>query len=497
VFLVFPLEHKPDWRRPPVVTLLIILINCAIWFGPQRADTKREQAAAGFYFDSGLAAIELPRYVAWVGRQTNAEHRKLKQQLEQIEPDAIATTRGLHALADADPDFRADLAADRIVRADAPEHAEWRDLRRRYDQKRGPDFTLRWASRPAHWQPESLITAAFLHGSTMHLVGNMIFLFVFGYTLEMTLGAPLYLLCYLLAGVGGEVGDLLARLGSNVPGLGASGAVAGLMAMYAVLHGKRRIRFFYQLLFYFDVVRAPAIILLPLWMGFELYAHFADTESGVANMAHFGGLTVGALLMLLIRQLRPKTEAPQRADAVPDAWQLRRTEARRLLEAMRYDDARRVFGELAAERPGDADAVGGYFNLARARPDLPDFHLAALRVFALPDRPEHADLLRRACADYLWLAAPRPLLKPEQLAKLALRLARHGEIAEARALLDLLAREHPAQAADAPVRLAIISALLRSGLAAEARGEAAALAERHPASAETRIADDLLRAAMR
>ncbi|WP_051378960.1 rhomboid family intramembrane serine protease [Derxia gummosa] len=495
MLLVFPLEHKPDWRRPPVMTLLLILLNCLIWFGPQRADEKAEEKAAQHYFESGLAAIELPRYAAWVERQNDAEHRELARQLARTDPDKLARAVPLLGRLETDMRFRAELDAGRIVRADEDIAPQWRELRERYAKLRGGEFTLRWSQRPADWRVETLLSATFLHGSTMHLVGNMVFLFMFGYTLEMTLGAPLFLLCYLLAGVGGEVGDLLARWGSQVPGLGASGAVSGLMAMYVVLHGWRRIRFFFHLLFYFSVIRAPAIILLPVWMGFELYAHFAESHSGIANMAHFGGLLTGALLMFGLRRLRPAMQAPVAPEAVPDPFELKRAEAKRLLAAARYDEARGLLDTLSAERPRDVDAVMSFFNLARLRPDTPQFHVAAMRAFNLPDDRLDADALLRACRDYLEWARPRPMLRPEAALKLALRVARHGDIALARKLTALASPGGGAPAGVAAVRLAIIATLLRTGNRAEAATEAGDLAREHPGSAEARMAADMLKGA--
>ena len=102
------------------------------------------------------------------------------------------------------------------------------------------------------------------------------------YTVEQTLGTKRYLALYLLAGACGDLGDLLSRWNSPIIGLGASGAISGLMASYAVLYGRQRIRFFYQFLFYFDYVKAPAIILLPVWIGHEFLQQAINSEGGIA-----------------------------------------------------------------------------------------------------------------------------------------------------------------------------------------------------------------------
>lgn len=107
------------------------------------------------------------------------------------------------------------------------------------------------------------LTAAFLHASTGHLLGNMVFLFLFGFSVEPGPGRWRYLAFYLLGAVGGSLMAGWAYAGQGSYGLGASGAVSALMGMYAVLYRLRRVRFFYQLFFYFNYVTAPALLLLP------------------------------------------------------------------------------------------------------------------------------------------------------------------------------------------------------------------------------------------
>jgi hypothetical protein len=229
----------------------------------------------------------------------------------------------------------------------------------------------------------------------------MVFLFAFGYTVELALGRSRYLLFYLLAGCAGDVGDLLARWGSPGIGLGASGAISGLMAMYAMIYGRRRIRFFYQLLFYFDYVKAPAIILLPAWIAHEFFQHWFNPGNGVGNMAHAGGLLGGALLFALNKRLFPQTlKAPPEASA-DDGFAAEKAKAEALLKAMKLEAARESYGRLVALRPSDREVLGRYFNLAKLAPDGEHFHEAARRVFALEGAdPPTMQLLYDAFRDY-------------------------------------------------------------------------------------------------
>jgi hypothetical protein len=225
----------------------------------------------------------------------------------------------------------------------------------------------------------------FLHGSFWHLLSNMVFLFAFGYTVELTLGHWRYLVLYLLCGIGGDIGDLIARWGTYGAGIGASGAISGLMAMYVVLYGARRIRFFYQFLFYFDYVSAPAIILLPLWIGTELLQHWFDSFSNVAHMAHVGGLLPAQVLAWAYKRRHPDLAVPETRAAI-DPFEVDRAHAEALLRALRLDEARSAFGQLAAKARQDTVILSHYFNLARLVPASEDFHRAAAMIFALKGR---------------------------------------------------------------------------------------------------------------
>ena len=120
------------------------------------------------------------------------------------------------------------------------------------------------------------------------------------------------------------------------------------MAMYVVLYGFQRIRFFYQLLFYFDYVTAPAIILLPLWIANEFLQYWFDSSSHVAHMAHAGGLFTGAILAWVYKRRHPDATVRE-IQAPADTAKADRMRADALLKALRMDEARAACGALAAK----------------------------------------------------------------------------------------------------------------------------------------------------
>ncbi len=302
MFYAIPLDSRPTWRNPPWMTVLLILVNMAVFWGPQRSEEAAQERAAAYYVQSPLPALEIPPFIAWLdatGHKDAAKARKLQQAgaqhylLRWMEYETV---------------FQKRLHAGLVVPDSAPQHGEWQKARAHYETLQPPPFTERWAqdytpdapSRPITWR-----TATFLHGSTGHLLGNMVFLFLFGFSVELALGRGLYLAYYLLGGIGASVLAGWAYAGMGGHGLGASGAVSALMGMYAVLYRLRRVRFFYQLFFYFNYVTAPALLLLPAWIFNELLQHWLGGR-GVAYMAHLGGLVAGAGLMALTMAVRRK-----------------------------------------------------------------------------------------------------------------------------------------------------------------------------------------------
>jgi hypothetical protein len=283
------------------------------------------------------------------------------------------------------------------------------------------------------------------------------------------------------------------RPDSPIGGLGASGAVSGLMAMYAVLYGRQKIRFFYQLLFYFDYVKAPAIILLPAWIANEIGQYLLFTGSHVNYMAHAGGLTSGALLIALWRQQRPhvKVSLPEAPPA--DPWDVEHARARDLVDRLKIDEAKALYARLSEQRPDRLDVASRYFGLARAAPSDEHFHRAAARAFDLPGQDAQTTAFVREAFDaYVKQAQPRPRLTPAQMGRIGLRLARGGHVDDAIRIEGMLTRLAP-QHTDLPaLRLALTSSLLRAERRDEADAFAARLRHAAPGSSEARLATELL-----
>src|SRR4051794_12060759 len=134
----------------------------------------------------------------------------------------------------------------------------------------------------------------FMHGGLLHLGGNMLFLWIFGNNVEDAMGRPRYLAFYLLGGLAATLLQVIVVPGSKVPNLGASGAVAAVLAGYLVLFPRARVVTFVFIIFFFTIIELPAIIFLGIWIGEQvLFGYLGLTQpsggGGVAYFAHIGG----------------------------------------------------------------------------------------------------------------------------------------------------------------------------------------------------------------
>ncbi len=484
MFYAIPLEDRPRWSNPPWMTLLIILVNVLVFFGPQRSEERAQQAAAQFYAASALPGIELPRFVDWLQRTDSpiAKQAKVLQKKGLVEP--------LLQRMEQEPAFLALLRSGQIVPESDPLHERWQTDRSRYEALQPEPFTTRWAKNyalDAPMRPVTWITAAFLHVDTSHLVGNMLFLFMFGFSVELMLGRGTYLLFYLLGAVGGSVLSGWAYAGTGSYGLGASGAVAALMGMYAVMYRLRRVRLFYQLFFYFNYVTAPALILLPAWIANEVLQHFFSGQSA-GYMAHLGGLLTGATLMAL--HLRRKSRAALAGchSAPDDGFDAPVANARRLGQALDMEGALRAWRAAAQLRPADTEVLRAWFAAARYAPASEDFHRAARRIFRLPARDAAPLAWQHASYRiYLDLARPGARIAPEDMARLVRRFTRARAFDDAEKLCHALLQAAPGQPGLGETLCLLVNGLLQQGLAQRARAWLPQLQRWAPDEAVTRL----------
>ncbi len=401
--MIVPITGQLSWRHPPIVTIALILINVAVFFGFQSNDRVYLQEAWQYYFESGLVRIELEHYL-----RDQGDDPDLIRQAEEEEDEAVLNAYLERMLRDAD--FQHRLEREDVIRPGDPDHAEWQRMRREYNAKLNRRSAWTLGFRAAAWRPTTLLTAMFLHGGLGHLLGNMLFLWLFGCMLEPGMGRSRFLGLYLASGVCGSLLFALFNLQSQVPLIGASGAIAGLMGALPVLYGRRRVSFFCYFGFYFNVVRIPALALLPFWLGKEIWSELTMGEtSSVAFMAHAGGIIGGALLAWCFKRFDGLGDAAAFQEAPRDEITPLVDRAMQQMGALEFDRARTLFEKVLTKDPAHRTAIAQLYNIAKQQPAGPGFQEAAARYLDyLVHRPAAWDQVPGLYSEYLQLAgAPR------------------------------------------------------------------------------------------
>lgn len=152
----------------------------------------------------------------------------------------------------------------------------------------------------------SSITSMFLHGGIMHLGGNLVYLWIFGDNVEDEFGKIKFLIFYILCGIGAVIAQILFNPQSNVPMIGASGAIAGILGSYLVLYPKAKIHVFAWIIIFVKIIKVSAFIVIGAWILLQIMNVFDQGSSGVAYSAHIGGFITGIILTPFFKKKNTK-----------------------------------------------------------------------------------------------------------------------------------------------------------------------------------------------
>jgi membrane associated rhomboid family serine protease len=173
----------------------------------------------------------------------------------------------------------------------------------------GDQFIVSWSFVPQRFLANpagdflTLFTSMFMHGGWLHLLGNMLYLWIFGDNVEDRFGHAKFLIFYLVCGFAATFAQMAFNMDSDVPNLGASGAIAGVLGAYILLFPKAQVR---VLLMGIRVIPLPALVVIGFWIVLQFFSGVGSIlgmaeEDGVAYMAHIGGFIVGLVLALILR----------------------------------------------------------------------------------------------------------------------------------------------------------------------------------------------------
>lgn len=417
--ILIPIGHERDTvRRWPVVSILLIAVCVLVHVALADAEEKSAQTTQ--------AAVEAVLDY-WVARPYLELDPKLAKLLD-LDPAAVVAELAEEQGAVPVPPVRA--VEDQQGALDA--------LAARFWAARAERPNVRFGLVPADAHAFAFLTSIFLHGGWLHLIGNLMFLWLAGPPLEDTWGRPAFLVLYLLAGLLGGAMWATRYDDSLVPLVGASGAIAGLMGAFAVRFFHARITCWYLVLFlvFFKTgtIKVPAWSLLSLWFVREIASAFvtdaqAGQAGGVANWVHVWGFAAGMLVAWLIQatQAERRWFQPALERSLGGSENRLLVDAHELVTEGKAAAAWKLLGETLARNSSDPDAILARWDLAKTPARVREMTPFLLQLIRQELRAGERDLALGHWRELVArVAAPEPSTRsvadPEALQQLATAL---------------------------------------------------------------------------
>lgn len=415
--LIIPLHRKVGWNNLPIITILLVFSNLFIFLFSQLDDHQEVVEALNYYRDSSLYEIERPGYLAYLDEINDTDYLTGQHETGDLESDLMAQFTGIQASAE----FQRRLRDGVVIKRSDDVYQEWREKRSRFESLYEAITYVDFGLRPGQLEIIPLLSHMFLHAGFAHLIGNMLFLFALGVLIEDLMGRAFFVSLYLIGGLGSAGFYILFSADSLMPAIGASGAIAALMGMFSVIYGLNRIRFFYSIGIYFDYVSLPAIVLLPLWVGNELFQMIYYTKSNINYLAHLGGLLSGAVLAAVLKfTIDPFDLSHIAVEKQASGYTKSLSSARTLFQNMEYRKALPLLRRLHQTGCREREALYLYYQCSRISPESGDYHKAARAIFDIREQDRaSADLVRETYHEYLKLARPGPKLNADIVCRLA------------------------------------------------------------------------------
>ena len=479
---------KMSWRNPPIITIALILINCFVYFLFQLNDNANYIAAINYYQRSGLDQIEITSYLEYVKNQDNIDIDIYAY--EELDKESLIE---MYNKMNEDTVFSEKLQQEEIITPSHPSYAKWRALRNQYEKRLSKVVFIKYGFTPSNKKPITFLTHMFLHGGFGHLFGNMIFLWVVGSIIEMGCGRAIYSGLYLSAGLAAVVFFGLIYSSSTRPLVGASGAIAGLMGALPVLFGKKKIKIFYSLGFFFNYIKIPAIILLPIWIGNELFQLTYSMNTQVAYIAHIGGLIGGGLIsFILLKVVRVLDESAfselAAKEEEKDTLSPLIEKALGRIEKLDIDGARGFLDQVLIQDPVNITAMTHLFNMDKINPESPQFHKTANKLLSSMTRTKEMDEKFYDFYNQYIQLTKKPQLSPELYVRVASIASIKGQTDVAEKIIAGLLKQKPDTPGLASSLLKLSMAFGRKNMAEKRKTCLKIIHSKFPQSSEAQIA---------
>lgn len=488
--LVIPHVGQLSWKNPPVITIALILINIFVFTFFQGNDSQYFQEFREYYFSSGLARIEANAYIDYLEKEGR---EKDLAALRKFDPNKAEGLEKIASTLLQDGEFEKKLQREVIITPEMEIYKQWRQKRNHAEKITNHSTSQRFGYKPAKSSLLTAFTCMFLHGGSMHLIGNMVFLWLVGCMIEMSCGKTIYLATYLLTGIIASLFFGLVYSDSTGPLIGASGAISGLMGFYTILFARKKVAVFLSLGFYFTNTRVPAIILLPFWVGKEIYQLFLGGPSNVAYVAHIGGLVSGAIFGVAHLQIKGEIVDTVSAEEKDNKLASLMDKALSYQTDLDFDRARETFMEVLKEKPDHRKALYHLFLINKHEPEGQEFHQVADRLLGLLSRKESSEEeCLQLYREYRKIVTA-PKLSVESLLSLNSILLKKGLLPEAAAIITQLLKGHGSLQQLPTCLLNLGQAYKRQGAFTNATKCLQLLCKRYPDTAESEQASSLMR----
>lgn len=487
--LIIPIAGKLSKQNPPVITIAIIFINCLVYFILQSGDNEQYRKAFEFYLNSGLGKIEVSRYQDYLIETRGEESLPALERQKELRDDTFIR---LYQKMQGDKDFMKKLLKEEIVTPEDAAYENWKSLRRQYEDMLAETVVHRYGFKPAERSLITTFTYMFLHGSFMHLLGNMIFLWLVGCVLELGCGRAFYTAMYLLTGVASVSLFALVYKGSTVPLVGASGAISGLMGAFTVMYGKKKIRVFYSLGFYFNYAKVAGITLLPIWIGKEILQLAFGGPSQVAYVAHIGGLASGTLFGFLNLKFLGLASEEVFGEDPKKRIPVLLEEALQRIGKLDMDGARPLLEEVLEIEPHNRSALTHLFNIDKLNPENERFHKTASKLLHhLTDDNKAHETLHDTYKEYQRVSK-KLRLSLDLIFRISSAFSVHGHIEESEKIIAMLLKRCPGYQKLPTGILRLAQAYLKNGMKQKGKKALKIICLKFPESPESQIARRLL-----
>jgi len=391
--MLIPLRHENmQGRRWPVITFGIIALNIIAFLGThwtiERQGPELSQVKVHLVLLAAMhPELKIPEKAQEFVSSIQTGNARLWKEAQNSNRDVFDTWDAKHRMQDEDTEVL---------------QQEMDSLGESYAELTSASLLNKYAFIPARPTLLSLITASFLHGGWLHIIGNMWFLWLAGAVLEDTWGRLIYPAFYLIAGVLAFQVHAMVNAGSFTPAIGASGAIAGLMGAFLVRFPTTKIEMGYLFFYRFYRFKMAAYWLLPLWLLTEIfYGSMFGQSSGVAHWAHVGGFAFGALIAVAVR----KTGLEQIAEkGIQEkiSWVSHPllAEASEQMEKDQLDQAAASLQKLLQEKPDSIDAYRMLQRIYWQKNDLPAHRDALAKLLSLEIKANDHEGALQTCQDF-------------------------------------------------------------------------------------------------